>query len=157
VDSRAAIAHNAAMPGARSATSRARGLAGRLRSPELRRQFIRFSIVGVANTVISFVAYRLLLAVGVVYVAAAPLAWGAGAVNGYVFNRRWTFEARPSTRARILYVLVMGAGAGSSSLLVLLFARGVGLGKVEAFLAALAIITVSTFVANRVWTFSDRD
>ncbi len=130
---------------------------GRLRSPALRRQFIRFLIVGVANTVISFVVYRLLLAVSVAYVVAAPVAWGAGAVNGYVLNRRWTYEARDSARARILYVLVMGAGAGSSSLLVLFFARVAGLGKVEAFLAALAIISVSTFLANRAWTFSDRD
>jgi putative flippase GtrA len=123
----------------------------------VRRQFIRFGIVGVANTLISFVSYRLLLAVGVAYLAAAPLAWGAGAVNGYIFNRRWTFEARDSNRARILYVLVAAAGAGAVSLLVLLFARGAGLPKFEAFVAAVPLVTVSTFVANRVWTFSDRD
>jgi hypothetical protein len=51
-------------------------------------------------------------------------------------------------RARILYVLVTAAGAGSSSLLVLLFARGAGLGKVEAFLAAVPLVTVSTFAAR---------
>jgi putative flippase GtrA len=78
-------------------------------------------------------------------------------VNGYVFNRRWTFGARDSTRARILYLLVAAAGAGTLDLLVLLFARGAGLPKVEAFLAAVPIVTVSTFAANRIWTFSDRD
>jgi putative flippase GtrA len=123
----------------------------------VRRQLVRFGIVGVANTLISFVSYRLLLAVGLVYLAAAPLAWAAGAVNGYIFNRRWTFAARDTTRARILYLLVAAAGAGTLDLLVLLFARGAGLPKVEAFLAAVPIVTVSTFAANRIWTFSDRD
>jgi putative flippase GtrA len=140
-----------------SSTSYGLSRVDRLRSPALRRQFIRFLIVGVANTVISFVVYRLLLVFGVWYLVAAPVAWAIGAVNGYLFNRRWTFAARDSTRARILYVLVTAAGAASSSLLVLLFAGGVGIGKVEAFLAALPLVTVSTFMANRVWTFSDRE
>jgi putative flippase GtrA len=114
----------------------------------VRRQFVRFLIVGVANTLITFVVYRLLLAVGVWYVVSAPIAWAVGAVNGYVLNSHWTFAARGTMRARILYVLVTAAGAGSSSLLVLLFARGAGLGKVEAFLAAVPLVTVSTFAAR---------
>jgi putative flippase GtrA len=121
----------------------------------LRRQFVRFLVVGIANTLIAFVVYRLLLAVGTWYVAAAAIAWGVGAVNGYVLNSRWTFAARDSMRARIRYVVVAAGGAGSSSLLVVLFAAA-GLGKVEAFLATLPIVTVSTFAANRTWTFADR-
>jgi putative flippase GtrA len=120
----------------------------------LRRQFVRFLVVGVANTLIAFVVYRLLLAVGTWYVLAAAIAWGVGAVNGYVLNSRWTFAGRDSMRARVRYVLVTAGGAGSSSLLVALFSAA-GLGKVEAFLATLPIVTVSTFAANRTWTFAD--
>lgn len=145
------------MVGARNTAWLAQGFAHGLRSPVVRRQLVRFAIVGVGNTLISFVSYRLLLAVGVPYLAAAAVAWAAGAVNGYVFNSRWTFAAPDSARARILYVLVAAAGAGSSSLLVLLFARGAGLPKVEAFLAAVPLVTLATFIANRVWTFSARD
>jgi putative flippase GtrA len=119
------------------------------------RQFVRFLIVGVANTLITFVVYRLLLAVHIWYLVAAPVAWGVGALNGYVFNSRWTFAARDTTRARILYLLVTAAGAGASSLLVWAFAAA-GLGKVEAFLATIPLVTVSTFAANRRWTFSER-
>jgi len=128
----------------------------RLRHAEVRRQFVRFLIVGVANTLITVVVYRLLLLVDVWYLVAAPVAWGIGALNGYVFNSRWTFAARDTTRARILYVLVTAAGAGASTLLVWLFAAA-GLGKVEAFVAAIPLVTVSTFVANRIWTFSERE
>jgi putative flippase GtrA len=120
-------------------------------------QFVRFLVVGVANTLISFVVYWLLLALGTPYLVAAPLAFAAGAANGYVFNRRWTFAARDSRRARVVYVAVQAAGAVSTTLLVLLFVRVAGVEQVAAYLAAIAPVTVSTFAANRLWTFADRD
>jgi putative flippase GtrA len=107
--------------------------------------------------VLSLVAYRLLLSVGTPYVPAAGLGFAVGAVNGYVFNRRWTFNARDSARARVLYVAVQVTGAVSTSLLVLLFHRASGVGKVGAYLAAIPPVTVCMFIANRVWTFADRD
>jgi putative flippase GtrA len=121
------------------------------------RQFKRFLLVGLGNTLLSVAVYRLLLAVGTPYVLAAAVAFSAGAVNGYIFNRRWTFGARDSARARVLYVAVQGAGAGSTSLLVLLFVRAAGTDKVAAYLAAIPPVTVCMFVANRLWTFADRN
>ena len=123
----------------------------------LDRQFARFLFVGAGNTVLSFVAYRLLLALGTPYVMAAALGFSVGAVNGYLFNRRWTFAARDSARARVVYVAVQAAGAASTSLLVLLFVDGVGVDKVAAYLAAVPPVTVCTFMANRWWTFADRN
>jgi putative flippase GtrA len=122
----------------------------------LDRQFARFLLVGASNTAISFVAYRLLLLVGTPYVLAAALGFSAGAVNGYVLNRRWTFAARDSTRARVIYVAVQAAGAASTSLLVFLLVGGLGVDKTGAYVAAIPPVTVSTFMANRVWTFADR-
>jgi putative flippase GtrA len=127
-----------------------------LRSSLAARQFGRFLVVGLGNTALSFVVYRLLLVIDTPYVLAAALAFAAGAVNGYVFNRRWTFGARDSTRARVVYVAVQAAGAASTSLLVLLFVRGAGTGKVGAYLAAIPPVTVCMFVANRLWTFAER-
>ncbi|HXY82040.1 MAG TPA: GtrA family protein [Gaiellaceae bacterium] len=120
------------------------------------RQFGRFLLVGATNTVLSFVVYRLLLVPGTPYALAAPLAFAAGAVNGYVFNRRWTFGARDSVRARVLYLAVQAVGAGSTSLLVLLFVRAAGTGRIGAYLAAIPPVTVCMFAANRVWTFAER-
>ena len=142
-------------PSKSSAKSSARP-AERVSDHRLDRQFARFLFVGVANTVLSFVAYWLLLALGTPYVIAAPLGFSVGAVNGYVLNRRWTFAARDSARARVVYVAVQATGAASTSLLVLLFVRGVGLDKVGAYLAAIPPVTVYTFIANRLWTFADR-
>jgi putative flippase GtrA len=137
-----------------------RGWSERLRRPssghdDPLRQLGRFLLVGLGNTALSFVVYRLLLVVGTPYVLAAPLAFAAGALNGYVFNRSWTFAARDSMRARLLYVVVQGAGALSTSLLVLFFVRVAETGRVWAYLAAIPPVTLSTFAANRLWTFAE--
>ena len=120
-------------------------------------QLGRFLVVGLGNTVLSFIVYRLLLAVGAWYLLAAPLAFAVGAVNGFVFNRRWTFGARDTTRARVLYVTVQVVGAISTSLLVLLFVRVAGTGRVLAYLVAVPPVTLGMFVANRLWTFAEQD
>jgi putative flippase GtrA len=127
-----------------------------LRRDDPARQLARFLLVGLLNTALSFVVYRLLLAVSTPYVLAAPLAFAAGAANGYVFNRRWTFAARDSARARMLYVVVQGIGAVSTSLLVLFFVHVAGTGKVWAYLAAIPPVTLCMFAANRLWTFAER-
>jgi putative flippase GtrA len=119
-------------------------------------QFGRFLVVGVANTVLSFAGYRILLAISTPYVVAAFLGFAVGAINGYILNRRWTFAAQDTTRARALYVAVQVAGAASTSLLVLLFHSGAGVGKVGAYLLAIPPVTLCMFLANRVWTFASR-
>ena len=119
-------------------------------------QFARFLLVGVSNTAISFVVYRVLLALSVPYVAAAPIAFGAGATNGYILNRVWTFSAPDTTRSRVLYVSVAAAGAVSLTLLVVLLVDAAAIGRVWAYVIAIPPVTVGTFFANRVWTFARR-
>ena len=128
----------------------------RLRRDDAAPQLARFLVVGIGNTAISFVVYRLLLFVSTPYVIAAGLGFAVGALNGYVFNRRWTFAANDSTRARVLYVVVQATGALSTSLLVFLFVHAAGAGKIVAYLAAIPPVTLGMFLANRVWTFADR-
>ena len=145
----------------RAPATRGKGWAGPVLSRKPRRdhpvpQLGRFLLVGLGNTLLSFIVYRLLLAVGAWYLLAAPLAFAVGAVNGFVFNRRWTFGARDTTRARVLYVTVQVAGALSTGLLVLLFVRVAGTGRVGAYLAAVPPVTLGMFAANRLWTFAER-
>jgi len=121
------------------------------------RQFARFLVVGVGNTLVSFVVYRLLLALALPYALAAPLSFAAGALNGYVLNVGWTFAARDSRRARVTYVGIQALGAVSLSLLVAFFVQAAGAGRVAAFALAIPPVTVCTFAANRVWAFADRN
>ena len=117
------------------------------------RQLLRFGIVGAGNTALSFTTYTLLLALRTPYVLAAAIAFFAGAVNGYVLNRRWTFAARDAWRARIAYVAVQAAGLVANAVLLWLAVHEAGLGRVAGYLVVIPPITVAMFLANRAWVF----
>src|SRR6476646_12175065 len=84
------------MPSKRTDPSRApSSVAGAGQGPRahLLVQFLKFGTVGVSNTLITFVVYGLLLKVfGVWYLAASAIGFIAGATNGFLLNRRWTFR-----------------------------------------------------------------
>ena len=113
----------------------------------------RYLAVGATNTAISFAVYALLVAGAVPAGAAAVLAFAVGAANGYVLNRRWTFAAPDSRRARVAYVCVQAAGALVSGALVWALVHGTGAARIDAYVAAVPPVTVATFLANRRWTF----
>src|SRR2546430_16910650 len=56
-------------------------------------QFVKFGIVGVSNTLLTFAVYTVLLkAFGVWDLAASAIGFGVGTVNSFLLNRRWTFR-----------------------------------------------------------------
>jgi putative flippase GtrA len=122
----------------------------------LRGQVGRFLLVGVSNTLVSIVVYRLLLRLGVPYVAGAALAFAAGAANGYVLNRRWTFRAEDTWAARGSYVAVQALGFVASALLVWGLVELGGLGERSAQLVSIPLVTAVTFLLARQVVFRRR-
>ena len=118
-------------------------------------QFLKFGIVGVSNTLLTFAVYTLLLKVaGMWYLAASAIGFTAGAVNGFLLNRRWTFRGHVGDALTpVRYVVVQGCGLGLNEGLLYLFVDGARLDKLLAQVFATGIVTVTTFTANRVWTF----
>jgi putative flippase GtrA len=116
-------------------------------------QFGKFVVVGASNTAISLVSYVVLLRLGVAYWLAGAAAFVAGAVNGYLLNRRWTFAAQDTWRSRSRYVAVQLAGLAATTALLWVFVSFAGLGRITAYAVTIPTVTVATFAANRGWTF----
>jgi putative flippase GtrA len=118
-------------------------------------QFVKFGIVGVSNTLLTFAVYTLLLkGFGLWYVAASAIGFAVGAVNGFLLNRRWTFHGHVGDAFTPLrWTIVQGAGLGANTGLVYLFVDGLAMDKLLGQIPATAIVTVLTFFANRSWTF----
>ncbi len=121
-------------------------------------QFIKFGIVGISNTLITFAVYTLLLKVfGVWYLAASAIGFTAGAINGFLLNRAWTFrEHVGDALTPVRWGAVQCSGLALNEGLLYLFVDRVGLDKLLAQACATAIVTVLTFLANRAWTFRMR-
>lgn len=118
-------------------------------------QFVKFGIVGVSNTLIFFLVYTLLLkAFGMWYVAASGIGFAVGAVNGFLWNRRWTFSGHiGDALTPVRWFVVQTSGLLVNLGLVYLFVDGVGLGELVGQAMTIVIVTVLTFFANRAWTF----
>jgi len=130
------------------------GAARRLSAPVLV-QFVKFGIVGVSNTLLTFAVYTLLLKVfGVWYLAASAIGFVVGAINGFLLNRRWTFRGHiGDALTPVRWTVVQGCGLGLNEGLLYVFVGGAGLDKLLGQACATAIVTVLTFFANRAWTF----
>lgn len=121
-------------------------------------QFVKFGIVGVSNTLIFFFVYTLLLKVfGVWYVAASGIGFAVGAINGFLWNRRWTFRGHVGDALTpVRWFVVQTTGLFANLGLVYTFVDGVGLDKLSGQAVTIVIVTVLTFFANRAWTFRER-
>jgi putative flippase GtrA len=118
-------------------------------------QFLKFGTVGVSNTLITFAVYGLLLKVfGVWYLAASAVGFIAGATNGFLLNRRWTFRGHVGDALTpVRWAIVQTCGLGINEGLLFLFVHDARLDKLLAQVFATAVVTVTTFFANRAWTF----
>ena len=118
-------------------------------------QFVKFGIVGVSNTLLTFVVYTLLLKVfGVWYLAASAIGFAVGTINSFLLNRRWTFRGHVGDALTPLrWTVVQCCGLGVNEGLLYVFVHDARVDKLLSQAFATAVVTVTTFLANRAWTF----
>jgi putative flippase GtrA len=118
-------------------------------------QFVKFGIVGVSNTLLSFGIYTLLLkGFGVWYLAASAIGFVVGAVNGFLLNRRWTFAGHVGdSLTPVRWGVVQGCGLALNEGLLFVFVDGAHIEKLLSQALATGVVTVLTFLVNRAWTF----
>jgi putative flippase GtrA len=114
------------------------------------RYLARFCTVGVSNSLLTLVIFALFVHAGAPAPAASAIGFGAGACNGYLLNRRWTFRGAPGgpqTVAR--YLVVQGLGAGLSAAGMALATTDLDLAHLVAELLVLPCVAVITYVLAR--------
>jgi putative flippase GtrA len=118
-------------------------------------QLVRFGVVGVSNTLLTFALYTLLVkAFGVWYLPASAIGFAAGAVNGFLLNRSWTFRGHSGDALMPLrWTIVQACGLGLDVALIYLWVHGLGVDELAAQALTIAIVVLLTFFVNRAWTF----
>jgi putative flippase GtrA len=129
--------------------------AGAHHRPHIAVQFVKFGIVGISNTLLTFIVYTVLLKVfGVWYLAASAIGFIVGATNGFLLNRSWTFRGHVGdSLTPVRWAVVQSCGLAINLGLLYLFVHDAGLDKLLAQVFATGVVTVTTFLANRAWTF----
>jgi putative flippase GtrA len=118
------------------------------------RHAVKYGIVGVLNVAIDFLLYALLVSLGVWYIAAKGLSLTVATINGYTWNRRWTFRAGRHRNAILSKYLAVQAGCYVVNVALLaLLVEAMGMGAVTAQAIALPFVAGLSFLAQRLWTF----
>lgn len=78
-------------------------------------QIVRFGLVGVANTAVYYLFYRLLL-LGLPYLTAHLVAWSGSVAFSYLANCRFTYRVKPSWRGLLAFPLTTLVNVGFTTL-----------------------------------------
>ena len=126
---------------------------------QCRQEFVRivkFSVVGVSNTIVSYVTYAVCIYFGMHYLLANALGFLTGTTNAFFGNKKFVFtQAGKTVHPLIVYFktltayAVMGLGVNSILSYVL-----IDVFSISKYLApiGIALITVpGNYVLNRFW------
>jgi putative flippase GtrA len=118
-------------------------------------QWLRFVTVGAGNTVLSWSAYAVLVALGLHYLLASGLAFALGIVNSYALNRRWTFRSRnhPAPEA-LRFLVVQAVGLALDVGLLYTLVHDLGLHHLIAQALVFPAASTVTFLLSRQWAFA---
>jgi putative flippase GtrA len=137
-------------------------LTGRLHSKEFQR-LARFLAVGALGTVLDFGLLTLLKSIGILTLLANTVAFTAGVLNNFTWNRLWTFSDIRNSDWRVqfgqfLAVSLIGLALNNAILLTTETFLGSLLGRDEygylpAKVLATGVVVFWNYFANRNWTF----
>jgi putative flippase GtrA len=119
------------------------------------RQFIKFGIVGVSNTLVNLAVYYLLIYLGVHYAAASFAAFVISVINAFFWSRKFVFAE--SKTSALMQLARSYAAYGFTFLLslgtLILMVEILGISEFIAPLINLCITVPINFLVNKFWTF----
>lgn len=125
------------------------------------RQFIMFNMIGLVNTAVDFMVFSLLVWLGVYFVGAQVISYGAGIVNSYVMNSWLTFGKGPEQRRErkfdkaqaIRFTILSCTVLGLSLPLLYFVSEKMLVNEWLAKLLVTGVTTVLNFIGSKKWVF----
>ena len=117
-------------------------------------QFIKFSLVGVSNTIVGFDVYYLLYYCGVHYLISNIASWLISVFNAFYWNNKYVFQAGSSWWKTLVRTYISyGASLLVSTLLMYVLVDFIHVSPVIAPIICLLITIPLNFVLNKFWAF----
>jgi len=119
------------------------------------KQFLKFGIVGISNTLVTISTIFILMSLmGVSYIISNIVGYILGLINSFILNKIWTFKSRATAgKEGIRFVLVFGICYLIQLAALIFLKEKVGVTKELAQLLAMIIYTMLNFTGNKLYTF----
>lgn len=125
-------------------------------------QFVKFGVVGVSNTLISYVVYIVLVSLNWHYLLASIGGFLVSVINAYYWNDRYVFKAEPGEERAWWKVFLKtftsyaGTGLILNNILLILWVDVVGLHEMLGPVLNLFVTIPLNFLLNKYWAYRDK-
>lgn len=124
-------------------------------------QFLKFCIVGLSNTGITYGIYYVLTYLGVSYLLSNTIGFFVGMINAFFWNSRFVFKLDSQKNKFISFAkMTLSYSVTSlllSNLLLFVFIERLSISKYIAPIFVLFLTTPLNFIVNKYWSFSSKE
>ena len=124
-------------------------------------QFIKFGIVGLSNTLISYVVYLMGVRFGMHYLLASVLGFVISVLNSFYWNNKYVFQQGDEERNLWLtlvktFMAYASTGLVLANILLYIWVDVLGISEYLGPIINLVITVPLNFVINKLWAFRGR-
>lgn len=126
-------------------------------------QFVKFGIVGLSNTVISYAVYALLVTLHIHYLAASTAGFIISVINAFYWSNGYIFKEDETSGPRVLWKTFLktftayaGTGLVLNNLLLVLWIKGLGIHEMLGPIINLLITIPLNFLINKYWAYKGK-
>ncbi|WP_025692185.1 GtrA family protein [Paenibacillus zanthoxyli] len=123
-------------------------------------QFVKFNIVGLLNTLVDMAVFALLHSLGLFYVIAQIISYGAGTANSFILNSKITFKDRQRSKEegfdhrQLLRFIALNLFVLCISLLLMsVLITRLGLQEFLSKVLVTFVTVIINFFGSRKWVF----
>lgn len=122
-------------------------------------KLIRFSIVGVGNTLVNWGIFFILNAFGVYYIISNIIAYIIATINSYIWNSLWVFKygqgLNINTSVKFFILNLVGLTANTTIMYILVDI--LNLNKFMALVLASVVVVIMNYTINKLWVFKEEN
>jgi putative flippase GtrA len=125
-------------------------------------QFVKFSFVGVSNTLISYVVYAVFIALGFHYLVGSVVGFAASVLNSFYWNNKYVFKKKEGEQRKLISAFVKVfmsyalTGLVLANILLVIWVDVLHLSEYLGPVLNLFITVPLNFILNKVWAFQNQ-
>ena len=121
-------------------------------------KLIRFSIVGVGNTLVNWGIFFILNAFGVYYIISNIIAYIIATINSYIWNSLWVFKCGQglNINTSVKFFILNLVGLTVNTTIMYILVDILNFNKFIALVIASVLVVMMNYTINKLWVFKEK-